>query len=313
MTCDLSVVISNYNTRDLLEGCLRSILGEIERSDLRAEVLAVDDASTDGSSEMVTARFPKVTLIRHMQNGGYARASNTGLRRAAGRAVLLLNSDTVVLPGALPAMLATLQRRKDLAAVGPVLLNPDGTLQRSCWRFPLRSLIGNTFWLFKIGIWDDYGSWDASADKDVDCLSSAALMIRRAVLDDVGIFDENFWVYGVDIDWSLRAHAKGYRCRALAGAHVVHSGKASWQAAPERMAWDGLRSNGLLFRKHYGVSGLALYRGLLLLNAVVRVVFWGVPYLLGNKRLKNRVVVFARLLQWSILGSTQVKVRSLNA
>jgi GT2 family glycosyltransferase len=225
---DLSVVISTFNTRAMLAACLESVFHDLERAGLNYEVIVVDDASTDGSAEMVAARFPQVRLLRHAVNQGYARANNAGMCAAGGAAVFLLNSDTVVVPGSISTLLDALGRGERPAAVGPRLLNPDGTDQRSCWRFPLVWLIGNTLWLFRLGMLDDYGAGERRADRPVDWLSSAALMVKADALADVGPFDEHFGVYGVDVDWALRARRRGHKSVYVPRAQVVHHGRASW-------------------------------------------------------------------------------------
>jgi GT2 family glycosyltransferase len=299
---DVSVVISNYNTREKLQACLDSMLGELRLSRLKHEVIVVDDASTDGSAEMVAVRFPSVRLLSTAVNCGYAKANNLGMRAASGFAVFLLNSDTVILPGAISAMYGALRAVPCLAAVGPMLLNPDGTVQRSCWRYPMTGLIGNTFLLFTLHVWDDYRSWDHSRDRVVDWMSSAALMVRRSALEEVGLFDERFWVYGVDVDWALRAGRKGYRCLTVAGARIVHYGRSSWGTMRGAMRHDHLRSQDRLFRKHYGLLGWLFYRVTVLTNSALRLVVWGIPCLLGNRRLAPKATFFAESTRWALLG-----------
>jgi len=300
---ELTILISNYNTRALLEPCLRSVLADIARSTLRAEVVVVDDDSTDGSAEMVEQNFPHVILVRCDRNQGYARANNIGINRASGRTIFLLNSDTIVSPGTLRALLAALERGVDIGAVGPVLVNPDGSLQRSCWPFPLRGLIGNSLLLFRAGLWDDYRSWYHPSDRVVDCISSAALLIRRDVLDRVGHLDEQFWVYGVDIDWALRARRRGYKCLSVSNTRVIHHGGASWSDLP-LMAADHLKSQLHLFKKHYGPVGVALFRSLVFLNSVARLFVWGALAMLGRQHVRTKVDYFRSMARWSLKGTT---------
>lgn len=306
---DVSVVISNYNTRDRLEACLRSLTSDLETSGLRFEVLVVDDASSDGSPEMVAASFPAVRLLQTGVNCGYAKANNIGVRAAGGAAVLLLNSDTVVMPGAIPALHQTLRQSRRLAAVGPVLLNPDHTVQRSCWRYPMTGLVGNMFALFTVRVWDDYRRWDGARNQCVDWMSSAAMMIDRAALDRVGLFDEAFWVYGVDIDWAVRAHRAGYRFLAVAGARIIHHGRSSWGTMGTRMRLDHMRSQDRLFRKHYGRAGWLFYRAAMLCSSAVRLVVWGIPCLLGNRRLDPKVAFLVESVRWAVRGDRGGTVR----
>lgn len=298
----VSVVITSYNTRALLESCLASLLQDLEGSGLLHEVIVVDDASTDGSAEMVATRFPQVRLLRQTANQGYARSNNAGVRAASGSAILLLNSDTVVQPGAMRIMYQALSGSPHAAAVGPKLLNTDGSIQQSCWRFPLTWLVGNTLWLFRLGLLDDYRSWDGRSDREVDWASSAALMVKRSVLDIVGLLDEAYGLYGVDADWAFRARRRGYGQLLLSGAEIIHYGRASWGDARDRMHLDHLRGHERFFRKHYALPGLFFYRGVVLVNSAARVVFWGIPYALGRRQLGHKIAHFKRLLRWSVLG-----------
>jgi GT2 family glycosyltransferase len=300
----LSVVITTLNARSTLRACLESLLADLQRADLPYEVIVVDDASTDGSAALVAADFPEVVLVRNAQTAGYSRTNNIGLRRTRGTMIFLLNADTVVQPGCVAALVDALRRRPNAAGVGPTLLNTDGTIQRSCWRFPLRSLIGNSLCLFRFGVWDDYRAWRHHVDRQVDWISTAALLIRRSALDAVGPFDERFWVYGVDIDWALRAARRGFRFASIAAARVVHKGGASWGSASDRKYEDHMRAHSLLFGIHYGSLGLVFFRGTLLANSLVRVLAWGTLSLVGVGPAKPKLAEFARLARWSVRGST---------
>lgn len=297
---DVSVVLTSCNTRDLLLACLRSVTADLTSSGVTWEIIVVDDGSTDDTSTAVKKAFPHVRLFRNEQPQGYARANNIGIQAARGDAVLLLNSDTVVHPGAIPAMIAALQRDARIGGVGPMLRNGDGSLQRSCFRFPLTSLIGNSLPLFRLRIWDDYRYWDHRTDRVVDCISSAALLVRRSVFDEVGLLDEKFWVYGIDIDYAMRMRAKGYRLLSLHDASITHYGGASWQKMSERIFADNVRSHERLFRKHYGLAGFALFRTLLLANSVTRLAFWGAVCAVGARRYRHRVDHYRRHLQWAL-------------
>jgi GT2 family glycosyltransferase len=304
------VVITTANARAVVGPCLDSLLADVRGARVPHEVIVVDDASADGTAEFVAAGFPDVTLIRADAPSGYAAANNIGIRAASGDAVLLLNADTVVRPGAVTALLAALDRYPRAAAVGPTLLNPDGSIQRSCWRFPLRTVIGNTLWLFRAGVWDDYRAWDHRADRPVDWVSSAALMIRRAAFATVGLLDERFWVYGVDIDWGLRARRAGYEIVSVAAARIVHLGGRSWGNATDRQYEDHMRSQALLFRLHHGRAGLILFHGLILLNSAARVLVWGLPSLLGLETARRKTAEFLRLARWSLTGRVGVQARA---
>jgi GT2 family glycosyltransferase len=304
---DLSIVISNYNSWRFLEPCLRSLLDDLEDERFTWEIVVVDDASSDGSAEKTEAAFPAARVIRTPRNLGYAGANNLGMREAAGRLVLLLNADTVVHDGALRALVQAIDASPQIGGVGPTLRNPDGTLQRSCFRFPMPELLGNALSLFRAGLLDDYRAWRHDADRDVECMSSAALLVSHAALDRIGLFDERFWVYGVDIDWALRARRRGLRLRTIAAAQITHYGESTSIDAPDRVYWGKLSANDALFRKHYGAAGWLVFRATLLVSALPRLLVWSALRRLGRARASGRAKHFARLLRWSLLGRRAVE------
>lgn len=299
---DVSVVVVNRNTRSLLRDCLASVLADAATSGLRVEVIVVDNGSTDGSPEMVAELFPQVRLIRNARNVGYAAGTNQGVRASSGRNVLLLNSDTVLRPGALREMCAKLDARQDLAGVAPKLLNPDGTVQQSCWLFPLWGLAVNVLGLGRLGLVDDYRTWDHRYDREVAWVSSAALLVPRRVLERVGLLDEDFF-YGVDTDWCHRAARAGYRFLSLASAEVVHYGRGSRQGPLDPQFAGGPQVQERYIRKHYGRWGVILFRGLLLLGALPRLVALEVRHRLRQDPTADaRRTVYRRLLAYALAG-----------
>jgi GT2 family glycosyltransferase len=274
---DLSVVILNWNTRTLLEKCLRSVV--CQSAGIRLEVLVVDNASEDGSREMVQSLFPHVNLIVNSTNTGFGAGNNVALPHATGRYILFLNSDTAVTEGALPAMVAHADSAPDIGILGPKLLNGDGSLQYSCRRYPnlgagfFRStLLGRLFPQNRFT--SDYlmTDWDHASARDVDWVSGAAIMIRRSLVDQIGCFDEDFYMYCEDVDLCWRANhtpltgpnpatdpltAEGprhWRVVYYSDATIYHLiGKSSDQA-PTRMTYEFHRSQHLFYKKHYAAS-----------------------------------------------------------
>ena len=299
--CDVSVVIVNYNTWHLLRDCLASVFADAAESGLDVEVVVVDNGSTDGSPELVEQHFPRVRLVRNTCNVGYAAGTNQGIRASTGRNVLLLNSDTVVCRGALRAMCAKLDARQDLAGVAPKLTNPDGTVQQSCWLFPLRALVVHVFGVARLGLVDDYHSWDHRYDREVPWVSSAALMVPRRVLERVGLLDEDFF-YGVDTDWCHRAARMGYRFLSLASAEVLHYGRGSRQGPLDPRFAGGPQVQERYIRKHYGPWGVAFFRGLLFFGSLPRLVAWEAWYRLRRDPAADaRRNVYRRLLSYALM------------
>jgi len=242
---DVSIIVASWNTRELLAACLRSVAQE----DIGAEVLVVDNASTDGSPEMLRREFGYVHLVANEENLGFARANNQGLRASRGRHVLLLNSDTVVQPGALGAMIRFMDGHSRVGVCGPELLNVDGTLQQSWASFP--------------SLWSElsgklvrrrrpYPTQDGRLAYEVDWIGGACLLMRRATFEAVGPLDERFFMYSEETDWCFRARERGWTICYYPEARVVHLGGASTRLSGTAMKAQLYRSKLLFFQKHYG-------------------------------------------------------------
>jgi hypothetical protein len=252
----LSVCIVNWNTRDDLEQAIAAVLAA--DPGLALQVVVVDNGSRDGSAAMVRDRFPGVSLLAESENMGFARGHNLASRQAAGSYLLMLNPDTLVRPGALSALVRFMASHPEAGAVGPRLLNSDGSLQFSCRQFPrpMAALFRNTP-LGKLVPRNRYareylmGEWDHERPRQVDWVSGAAICIRREAWEQVGPFDEGFFMYAEDIDWCLRAEGAGWKIYYLPEAVIVHRiGRASDQR-PLRMVVEFHRSMARFYRKHY--------------------------------------------------------------
>ncbi len=251
----LSILIVNWNVRDLLRNCLRSI--ERGRGGLEVEVIVVDSASTDGSAAMVAAEFPWVRLLPQTENVGFPRGNNIALAQARGNFLLLLNPDTVVLDDALTLLVDYLRRHPDVGAVGPQLLNPDGSVQSSRRRFPtLATGFLESTWLerFAPGVLRRYYALDLpdEATADVDWLVGACILVPRAVTERVGGLDEGYFMYSEELDWCRRIKEDGWRVVYHPAARVVHHvGKSSEQAVTARHI-NFQRAKLRYFRKYHG-------------------------------------------------------------
>ncbi|MBI4504349.1 MAG: glycosyltransferase family 2 protein, partial [Chloroflexi bacterium] len=216
---DLSVVVVTYNVRDLLEACLASFCASA--GPLTVEVCVVDNASIDGSADLVRARFPQAALIGCATNRGYAYANNLALRQARGRHVLLLNPDTVLPPKALRTLVGILDGDPTLGAVGPKLVRPDGSLDLACRRsFPtpeiaLYRMLGLSHRFPRSRRFARYNLTYLDPDQpaEVDAVVGACMAIRGAALRQVGLLDERFFMYGEDLDLAYRLKQAGWRVR----------------------------------------------------------------------------------------------------
>jgi len=246
----------NWNTRGDLEQALGSVLNP--GPELEVQVVVLDNGSRDGSVEMVRERFPGVRLLESGENVGFARGYNRAAEEAEGRYLLMLNPDTVAQPNALERLVGFLDSDREAGAAGPRLLNADGSLQFSCRRFPrpMAAILRNTP-LGRIApenrFTRDYlmTDWDHSTVREVDWVSGAAICIRREAWEEVGGFDEGFFMYAEDIDWCLRAQQAGWRICYVPEAVIVHRIGASSDQRPVAMVREFHRSMARFYRKHY--------------------------------------------------------------
>lgn len=284
---DLSIVIVSWNVRDLLRQCLASI--EAGRGGLSVQTIVVDGASADGSADMVANEFPSVILLAQAENVGFPRGNNIGLERASGRLIMLLNPDTRVLGDALPAMVAYAEAHSDIGALGPQLLNPDGSVQSSRRRFPtLATGFFESTWLEGLapGVVRRYTMQDLPDDRpaDADWLTGACILAPRAAVEQVGGLDEAYYMYSEELDWCRRIKEAGWRIVYWPGAQVVHHvGKSSEQAVTARHI-NFQRAKLRYFRKYHGRLASGLLRVYLLLSYAWQMALEAAKGLLGSDR-----------------------------
>jgi hypothetical protein len=248
----------NWNTRDLLAGCLESIALNVptfQRSNV--ETFVVDNASTDGSAQMVHERFPWVRLIENSGNLGFARANNQAIELSNGPYVLLLNSDTVLHPKALSALIGFMDAHEEAGAAGGRLLDADGSLQDSCT--PMLTP-GREFWrlLFLEPLWPratyPMRRWSTIAPRQVEVIKGACLLVRRRALDQVGALDESYFLYTEEVDLCYRLAQAGWTCWWVPAAVVTHYGAASTRQVAEAMYVQLHRSKIQFYRKFGGAA-----------------------------------------------------------
>jgi hypothetical protein len=255
---ELSVVIPSWNTRELLRACLTHLFAARLPA---CEVIVIDNASADGSADMVAEAFPRVLLERNRENRGFAGGCNQGMRRARGRYVLLLNSDTEVAPDAIERLLAFLETHPGYGAAAPLLHSPDGRVQKSLKRFPT---LATALWFSTpLERWFPenrelarYFMRDADQEQsaDVEQPPAACLLLKKSVLDEIGLFDEELWLFYNDVDLSKRLAAAGYRTRYVAEARVLHHEGASTSKFG-RLLVEWQKNRLCYYRKHHGRLG----------------------------------------------------------
>jgi GT2 family glycosyltransferase len=242
----VSITIVNANGRDLLLACLASLQGE------DAEIVVLDNASEDGSAEAVGERFPDVRLIAQERRAGFGANQNTAIRATTGRYVYLLNADTTAEDWGLQRMVRYLDDHPRVGALGPRIVYPDGRHQTSAWRFPtpLTALLSLPT-LGRVGIAQSKGE----AARRVDWLMGAALLVRREALDEVGLFDEGFFMYSEEVDLQLRLRQGGWEAHYFPAVTVTHHEYSSSSEIPERRVNEMWRSRHRYWRKHHSAAG----------------------------------------------------------
>ncbi|HBB67278.1 MAG TPA: glycosyltransferase family 2 protein [Elusimicrobia bacterium] len=262
---DLSISIVSYNVKERLRACLDSVYSDT--TGLACEIFVVDNNSGDGTAAMLEKDFPRVTLIRNETNQGYAKANNAAISRSAGAFVLVLNPDTIVLPGALAALVGSMRKDPGIGVCGPKIYNPDMTLQGSGERYPtflyslLRLLyVHALFPRNPVRSRILYSGWDRATRRDVDALNGACLMVRKEAIARAGQLDGNFRLYFEEVDWCRRIRSAGWRVCFLPEAEIIHyGGQSSGQMARERI--DGIFNESCLYY-HRKYSGYAAYLAL---------------------------------------------------
>ncbi|MCL4360139.1 glycosyltransferase family 2 protein [Patescibacteria group bacterium] len=273
---DVSVIVVNYNTRDLLRTCLRQVIaGQTGR--FSQEITVIDNGSADGSGAMIRNCFPKVQLIENADNRGFAAANNQGIRISRGRYILLLNSDTEVSFGAIETVVGHMEADQTVGAGTCKLLLPDGSMDPACHRgFPTPwasvsyfSGLERLFPHSKIFGGYHQGYKDSYRAHTIDSPSGAFFLVRRDVVDRIGLLDEAYFMYGEDLDWAYRINAGGWKIMYYPDVTTLHRKKQSGRdhADPElrqktrRYFYETMR---LFYRKHYAGKYGPLVTGVVL-------------------------------------------------
>ena len=248
-TADISVSLVNTNSRELLLACLESL------RDADAEIVVLDNASEDGSAAAVRERFPAVRVIEQRHRAGFGANHNAVIRTTTGRFVFVLNEDTTSEDWGFDRMVAHLDASPRVAALGPRLVYPDGRPQASAWRFPSPATEAlGLLTLGRAGIVQSVGD----ETRDVDWAMAAALLVRREALDEVGLFDEEFFIYSEETDLARRLRRAGWRTQYFPQVTVVHHESQFSAGIPERRINEMWRGRHRYWRKHHSTAGAAV-------------------------------------------------------
>ena len=306
----ISIIVVSWNGCALLRKCLNSI--REAGGALVGEVIVIDNASSDGSAEMVAVEFPEVTLVRSAQNLGFARANNLGLKQASGSWLALINSDVVVHPDCFDRLVRYLEEHDKVGLVGPKVFGRDGQQQSTCRRFPTiwttlcRSLaLDCVFPNSSIVSGCEIDHWSPDTQSEVEVLSGCFLLARRSTVENVGGLDERFFFYAEDVDWCKRIREAGWQIAYVPEASATHYGGGSSANAPLRYSIELLRANLTYWKKHHGRLGQALYYLLSVLHHVVRLILRGFKGLCRNDSATENTYKCKRsfiCLRWLLTG-----------
>ncbi len=304
---DISIIIVNWNAKEYLEGCLRS-LHNSSHNGLSYEVLVVDNASADGSATMVAQSFPNVNVILNGRNCGFAKANNQGIKQSRGRHILLLNPDTVVFPGALEEMAHFLDNNPDVGAVGPLMIGARGETLESFSHFPGLHLLLRGLAIVVLGSYYRDEKITSLEPRQVDWVGGACLMVKKEALDEIGLLDEAFFMYWEEADLCYRLRRKDWKTYYLPRPRVIHYQGRSAAKAKDKVMIHGIllqewgRSTGWFFKKHYPIWIRFIFRAATLSVAAVSLVIWGLIYAFSPKRrLKAKEIIRAYALGLGII------------
>jgi len=316
---DVSIIIVNWNTLDYLRECLNSV---IEQTRVQYEIFVVDNGSSDKSAEMVKNDFPEVKLIENKENRGFAAANNQAIPLCKGLNILLLNPDTKVLDHAIDKLVHFMERHPDVGAVTGKLLNSDGTLQKSVgnfysfWNTLLenrlipRLLPFNKFLARRL-----VAFWDHKTPREIDWARGALLMIRKKVVEQVGLLDEQFYIYGEEIDWCWRIKKAGWKIIFIPEAEVIHYGKAASNQRRTKMFIQNYKSFYIFLKKHYPFYSYYLYR----LRSTIYIFLWLIKFSISLildfkdpkkcQEAREGLMLYFESLKWHFSSKSFIRVR----
>ncbi|MEX1157645.1 MAG: glycosyltransferase family 2 protein [Thermomicrobiales bacterium] len=298
----VAAVVVSYNVRDLLLACVESLVEAKRLGELNA-IVVVDNASRDGSARAVRARFPEIAVI-DAPNRGYGAGANVGIAATDHEYVLILNPDTVIPPGTVAGLASFLDEHPWVAIVGPLLRRPDGSVQPTRRRFPeqLTPLFESTIleqwwpgnrWARRFQMRDT--STPENESQDVDWVVGAALLARRAAIEQVGGFDASFRMYSEEVEWCLRFHQRGWKIAYYPTVEIIHheGASASQDVSARQVEFDTSRVR--LARRMYGSPTAELVRAGLLFGYGLQLARESVKWALGNQRVlrRRRIALYA--------------------
>jgi GT2 family glycosyltransferase len=314
----VSVIIVSWNARKYLLQCLASLSADACRYPM--EIIVVDNASSDGSADSVASCYPDVHLIRNAENVGFAKANNIGVSASTGEYLCFVNSDVKVLPHCVTGLIDFCREHPKVGMVGPRIIGGDGKLQRSCRGFPTvwnmfcRALAFDTlFRKSKIFTGYSLSYWAQDSVRPVDILTGCFWLVRRNALTEVGLLDENFFMYGEDMDWCKRFWIHHWEVVFVPSSEAIHYGGASSSNSPVRFYIEMQRADLQYWKKHHSFLAVFSYFAISCLHLVLRAIGYSIAALLkkpARQIYEYKVKRSVLCLRWLIYsaGRTQIPV-----
>ncbi len=301
---DISVIIVNWNTRDILMDCLNSINKTV--TDIDLEIYVVDNNSADGSQVAVKKRFPDVKLIENETNTGFAHANNQALKIMNGRFAVLLNSDAVLKENAVKKLLAFMTSTPSVGIAGVQLLNDDGSRQNSIDNFPSTETEVFNKSILRLFFPGKYPSKSMNYQNpiEVDSVIGACMIVRKEAIDEVGAFDEDYFIFLEETDWCFRMYKKGWKVYHVPDAEVFHLSGHSKKKTPWRSQIEYYKSLYKFFRKNRTPASYLTIRILkpckIFINIIMNIL-GNMITLFQSKRLRGRLLKYYKLFVWHLL------------
>jgi GT2 family glycosyltransferase len=284
----VSIVVVTWNSKRFVDECFGSI--RQDTCGLSAEIIAVDNASSDGTADLIAAHFPEVKLVRSRTNLGFPAANVAAIEMSRGRHIALVNPDAWVLPGCFRKLMDYMEANPRIGVLGPKMLNPDGSMQPSCFRAPsvwnewCRALALDRTALNRLPLFGGRLMFDFAHDRtrDVDALNGCFLLVRRAAMEQVGLIDADYFMYGDDIDWCLRFRKAGWRVVFYPEAQAVHYGGGASARVPVSSYLEMQKANLQYWKKHHSRPGQWAYLASMWLHDSIRYLAYSAAALLGD-------------------------------
>ncbi len=300
---DLSVIIVNWNTRELLLNCIDSFYRSIKG--LTFEIFVVDNGSRDGSVDSVRRAFPEIELIQNQRNLGFARANNEALRKSKGRYALLLNTDVILKDGAIETLAEFMDRNPDVGIAAGQLINGDGSKQNSFDNFPSLATEVLNKSLLRIFFPTRYPSKrvNYSSPIDVHSVIGACMIVRSQAIREVGLLDEDYFFFMEETDWCYRMKRRRWRVCHVPRAEIIHLQGKTANLVRDKAKIEYYRSLYLFFKKHRGIAESVLLKSCLFNRFCVDFLLTLFSCLLTaftRERFKRRLGIYARLIYWHL-------------